>query len=103
SFSYSNWLLSVYTLSLHDALPISLAGAIASNFVVSNLFGIRHALAIQYNYSFPISLYWHLLILGILLGLLGHLYKVGLFSLKKVYAKITILPRWLHGLIPLEI
>src|SRR5699024_10471928 len=81
----------------------ALAGAIASNFVVSNLFGIRHALAIQYNYSFPISLYWHLLILGILLGLLGHLYKVGLFSLKKVYAKITILPHWLHGLNPLAI
>lgn len=91
----------------HNFSPLvwmnALAGAIASNFVVSNLFGIRHALAIQYNYSFPISLYWHLLILGILLGLLGHLYKVGLFSLKKVYAKITILPRWLHGLIPLAI
>ena len=43
------------------------------------------------------------IILGVLLGLLGHLYKVGLFSLKKVYAKITFLPRWLHGLIPLAL
>lgn len=53
----------------HNFSPLvwmnALAGAIASNFVVSNLFGIRHALAIQYNYSFPISLYWHLLILEI--------------------------------------
>lgn len=89
----------------HNFSPLvwmnALAGAIASNFVVSNLFGLRHALAIPYNHSFPIGLYWHLIVLGVLLGLLGHLYKVGLFNLKKVYAKITFLPRWLHGLIPL--
>ena len=53
--------------------------------------------------SFPIYLYWHLVILGIILGLLGHLYKKGLFGLKKVYLKITWLPRWLHGLIPLAL
>ena len=91
----------------HNFSPLvwmnALAGALASNFVVSNLFGLHHALAIPYNYSFPINLYWHLIILGVLLGLLGHLYKVGLFSLKKVYAKITFLPRWLHGLIPLAL
>lgn len=81
----------------------ALAGAIAANFVVSNFFGLHPALAIAYNNSFPIILYWHLLLLGILLGLFGHLYKIGLFSLKKVYAKITALPRWLHGLIPLAI
>ena len=91
----------------HNFSPLvwmnALAGAIASNFVVSNLFGIHPALGILYNHSFPIVLYWHLIILGILLGVLGHLYKVGLFSLKKVYARITFLPRWLHGLIPLAI
>lgn len=91
----------------HNFSPLvwmnALAGALASDFVVSNIFGLRHSLAIVYNYAFPIKLYWHLLILGVLLGLLGHLYKIGLFSLKRVYAKITILPRWLHGLIPLAI
>lgn len=81
----------------------ALAGAIASNFVVSNIFGQHPALAIQYNNSFPIVLYWHLLILGIILGLVGHFYKVGLFSFKKFYKKITFLPRWLHGIIPLVI
>lgn len=81
----------------------ALAGAIASNFVVSNFFGLHPSLAIPYNFSFPIPLYWHLVLLGLLLGLLGHLYKVGLFNLKKVYLKIKVLPRWLHGLIPLAI
>lgn len=91
----------------HNFSPIvwmnALAGAIASNFVVSNLFGLHHALAIPYNHSFPINLYWHLLILGIILGLLGHLYKVGLFGVKKLYAQITFLPKWLYGIIPLAI
>lgn len=81
----------------------ALIGAIASNFVVSNIFGQKPALALTYDSAFPTYLYWHLLILGIILGLLGHLYKVGLFSLKKVYAKIKFLPSWLYGLIPLAI
>lgn len=81
----------------------ALVGAIASNFVVSNIFGQKPSLALPYNYMFPTYLYWHLLILGIILGLLGHLYKKGLFGLKKVYAKIHFLPSWLYGLIPLAI
>lgn len=81
----------------------ALAGALAADLVVTNIFGQKHSLAIIYNHAFPLSLYWHLLLLGILLGLLGHLYKVGLFSLKKVYLRIKWLPRWLHGLIPLAL
>ncbi|KRL87518.1 ClC family H(+)/Cl(-) exchange transporter [Lactobacillus kalixensis] len=81
----------------------ALAGAIASDFLVSNFFGLEVPLGITYNRPFPIYLYWHLLILGIILGLLGHAYKKGLFAFKKVYAKITKIPRWLHGLIPLAI
>ena len=81
----------------------ALVGAIASDYVVSNIFGQKPALALTYNFRLPTNLYWHLLILGIILGLFGHLYKLGLFSLKKVYAKIHFLPSWLYGLIPLVI
>lgn len=81
----------------------ALAGALTADFVVTNIFGQGHSLAIIYNHSFPIEMYWHLILLGILLGLIGHLYKVGLFSLKKAYLKVTVIPRWLHGLIPLAI
>lgn len=81
----------------------ALAGALTADLVATTLFGQGHSLAIIYNHTFPIAMYWHLLLLGILLGLIGHLYKLGLFSLKKVYLKIKILPRWLHGLIPLAI
>lgn len=81
----------------------ALVGAIASDFVVSNIFGQKPSLALPYNHMFPTYLYWHLIILGLILGLLGHLYKMGLFGLKKVYAKIHFLPSWLYGLIPLVI
>ena len=81
----------------------ALAGGITANFVVSNFFGLKPSLAIPYNHSFPIVLYWHLILLGLILGLLGHLYKIGLFSLKKIYKKITIIPSWLYGIIPLII
>lgn len=81
----------------------ALVGAIASDFVVSNIFGQKPSLALAYNHMFPTYLYWHLIVLGIILGLLGHLYKKGLFGLKKVYTKINFLPSWLYGLIPLAI
>lgn len=81
----------------------ALAGAIAADFLISNFFGIEVPLGIAYNHPFPIALYWHLLILGLILGLLGHLYKWGLFKGKKLYEKIPGLPRWLQGLIPLAL
>ncbi|GHN32580.1 chloride channel protein [Lactobacillus delbrueckii] len=80
----------------------ALAGAIMANFVVSNVFGQTPVLAISYNHSFPILQYWHLLLLGIFLGLVGRFYQWGLFSFNKFYEKIP-LPRWLHGLIPAAI
>ena len=79
----------------------ALAGALVADFVVSNIFGQKPSLSLVYRHSFPVKLYGYLLILGLLLGLLGHLYKTGLFKGKKLYTKITFLPSWLYGLIPL--
>lgn len=78
----------------------ALAGAIMANFVVSNVFGQTPVLAIDYKHSFPILQYWHLLLLGAFLGLIGRLYQWGLLNFSHVYQKIPVLPRWLHGVIP---
>lgn len=78
----------------------ALAGAIMANFVVSNVFGQTPVLAIDYKHSFPILQYWHLLLLGAFLGLIGRLYQWGLLNFSHVYQKLTVLPRWLHGVIP---
>lgn len=71
-----------------------------ANFVVSNIFGQTPVLAIDYKHSFPILQYWHLLLLGAFLGLIGRLYQWGLLNFSHVYQKIPVLPRWLHGIIP---
>lgn len=81
----------------------ALAGAIMANFVVSNVFGQTPVLAIDYKHSFPILQYWHLLLLGAFLGLIGRLYQWGLLNVSHVYQKVPALPRWLHGLIPAAI
>ncbi|MGN1408354.1 chloride channel protein, partial [Lactobacillus sp.] len=78
----------------------ALTGAIMANFVVSNVFGQTPVLAIDYKHSFPILQYWHLLLLGAFLGLIGRLYQWGLLNFSHVYQKIPVLPRWLHGVIP---
>ncbi|GFZ26525.1 ClC family H(+)/Cl(-) exchange transporter [Lactobacillus corticis] len=81
----------------------ALIGALASDYVITNIFGQKPALMIAYKNYFPTQLYWHLVILGLLLGFCGHYYKVGLFKMKAAYMKLKIIPRWLHGLIPLAI
>lgn len=81
----------------------ALAGAIMANFVVSNIFGQTPVLAIDYKHSFPVLQYWHLLLLGAFLGLIGRLYQWGLLNFSHVYQKVPALPRWLHGLIPAAI
>lgn len=79
----------------------ALIGAITANFVTSNLFGQKPVLQLPYKHMFPLQLYWQLIILGILLGLLGYLFKKDLFKIKEIYKKIRFIPHWLHGLIPL--
>jgi H+/Cl- antiporter ClcA len=88
----------------HNFSPLvwisSLTSAIVANFVSLNFFGLTPVLAIKYPHSLPLGLYWHLIILGILLGLFGRLYQVCTLHLKTWYGKLHHLPRWLHSLVP---
>lgn len=88
----------------HNFSPLvwisALTSAVVSNFVSLNFFGLTPVLAIRYPHSLPLGLYWHLIALGILLGLFGRLYQLCTLNLKKWYQKISFLPRWLHSLVP---
>ncbi|MFC6322998.1 ClC family H(+)/Cl(-) exchange transporter [Companilactobacillus baiquanensis] len=88
----------------HNFSPLvwvtSLASAVSSNLIALYVFGLKPVLDVPYKFSMPIGDYWHLIILGIILGLLGRLYQVVLLSMPKLYA-ITRIPRNLQGLIPL--
>lgn len=87
----------------HNFSPLvwitALASALGADFVSLNVFGEVPVLHLVYTRSMPVSLYWHLIVLGILLGLLGYLYQRVLLAMPGVYAK-THLPRHLQGIIP---
>lgn len=88
----------------HNFSPLvwvtSLASAVSANVVALYVFGLQPVLQVPYQYSLPIKYYWHLIVLGIVLGLMGRLYQVVLLSMPSLYSK-TRLPRYIHGLIPL--
>lgn len=88
----------------HNFSPLvwitSLASAVTANVVALYVFGLQPVLQVPYRYSLPIKYYWHLLILGIILGLMGRLYQIMTLSMPSLYAK-TQLPRFIQGIIPL--
>ena len=78
----------------------ALTSAVSSNLIAFYVFGLTPVLSIPYKFSFPIKYYWHLVVLGIILGLLGRLYQKVLLYMPSLYAK-TKIPRYFQGLIPL--
>jgi H+/Cl- antiporter ClcA len=87
----------------HNFSPLvwisALTSAVVSNFISLNFFGLEPVLAIKYPHSLPLGFYWHLIVLGILLGLFGRLYQICTLHLKKWYRKVKFLPRWLYSLV----
>jgi H+/Cl- antiporter ClcA len=78
----------------------ALASAVSSNLVALYVFGLTPVLDIPYKFSLPVGMYWHLIVLGIILGLLGRLYQIVILYMPSLYAK-TKIPRSFQGLIPL--
>lgn len=87
NFSYPVWLTS-------------LASAVGANFISLNVFGLQPILHLTYQHSMPVDQYWHLLALGVVLGLLGRFYQFCLLSQGKFFRLFRFLPRYLHSLIP---
>lgn len=89
----------------HNFSPLiwmaSLAGAIGSDFISSNFFGLVPVLHIRYAQSLPLFLYWNLVLLGMILGLFGFLYQKMTLAMPGWYARLVKLPRYFHGLVPL--
>lgn len=88
----------------HNFSPLvwitSLASAVSANVIALYVFGLQPVLQVPYRFSLPIKYYWHLVVLGIILGLMGRLYQVLTLSMPAFYAK-TRLPRYIQGIIPL--
>ncbi|MBD5806968.1 ClC family H(+)/Cl(-) exchange transporter [Lactobacillus sp. 0.1XD8-4] len=88
----------------HNFSPViwlsTFVSALCSNMVSMQFFGLRPVLNVPYNYMLPNDLYWHLIVLGIILGVLGRLYQVVILNLNSWAARIPHLPPIAYPIIP---
>ncbi|MEG0256223.1 ClC family H(+)/Cl(-) exchange transporter [Vagococcus sp.] len=89
----------------HSFSPLVLLTAfsatLASNFVSLHFFGLKPVLYIGAIKALPLHYYWTLPLLGILVGLLALMYQKVLLHMGQWYSKLTILPSYLYGIVPL--
>lgn len=88
----------------HNFSPLvwitALVSALTANFVSLNFFGLTPVLQINYTQSLPLNQYGHLIVLGIVLGLLGRLYQVTLLRLPEWFGKLKGVKRSYYPIIP---
>ena len=70
------------------ALVSAMAAAVAADFVSSTVLGMRPVLQVADMKPLPLSYYWLIIILGILLGGAGVLFNKAILLSKAMYAKI---------------
>lgn len=89
----------------HNFSPIlwisCLASSIGADLVALKVFGLTPILHLTTIKSLPINQFWHLVVLGVILGLFGYLYQRVLLAMPRWYKKLIHIPRCLHGLVPL--
>ncbi|WP_297819717.1 ClC family H(+)/Cl(-) exchange transporter [uncultured Lactobacillus sp.] len=79
----------------------SLAAAMASDLMTMLFYGTTPCLYLPVKATLPLSSYWFLIIMGVILGILAYAYQYCLLSLKPLYAKIKRIPNSFHSIIPL--
>lgn len=74
--------------------------ALSSNMVSVQFFSLKPDLGISYQQPLPLNQYWHLLILGILLGLLGRLYQYVILRLPQWSRRVKWVKPACYPIIP---
>ena len=72
---------------------IALVSAIVSDFISKMIFGQSTALTFVIP-NIPLGYYWLLVVLGLLIGLLGYVYNVGMIKSSDIVSRLMI-PSWL--------
>lgn len=72
---------------------IALVSAIVSDFISKSIFGQQTILNFPV-YNIPLESYWVLIILGVLIGILGYIYNIGMIKSSDIVSKLKI-PSWL--------
>lgn len=81
------------------ALVSAMAAAVAADFVSSTVLGLGPVLKVSEMISLPLSHYWIIVLLGILLGVAGVFFNKAILFSKAVYAKIKC-PLYIKTAIP---
>lgn len=88
----------------HNFSPViwlaTFVSALCSNMVSLTFFGLHPVLGVRYQHMLPTYYYWHLLVLGLLLGLLGRLYQVVILHFDSWTAKLKWLPPFAYPVLP---
>ena len=68
-----------------EVLLSAMAASAASEFVAGNVFGLSPVFGFETEHGLPLSCYWALILLGLLLGLLGMLYNSTIASMQDIF------------------
>lgn len=71
------------------ALVSAMAAAVAADFVSSTIFGMSPVLKVTDMKSLPLSYYWLIILLGILMGAAGVFFNKAILLSKAIYARIN--------------
>lgn len=89
----------------HNFSPLiwmsALASSVSADVVSMNISGLAPVLYIPNLPAFPLHAYWHLIVLGILLGISSYFYQIILLWMPAFFHKfLGRVPRAFHGLLP---
>lgn len=89
----------------HNFSPLvwisAMTSAISANFIALNIFGLKPILPINITHAFPLADYWIVILLSVLLGAMSLAYQQGLLKTPALYDRLTKIPWYLRGLIPM--
>lgn len=78
----------------------ALASSLMADFVSKEFFGMTPIFHLSNIGTIPLTQYYHLILLGVLVGIMGLLFNKGIFAFQDLYKKITWLPAQFRPVIP---
>lgn len=81
-----------------DVLLSTMAAAITSDWVASYIFGLRPVFSLTISNSLPLSHYWMVLILGVIMGAFGVLYNRCIALSQDFFTMLK--PAWIKAVLP---
>lgn len=79
----------------------SLSAALSADYVSSKFFGLKPVLNFKNLSILPLDYYFHIIILGVVIGILGMVFNKTLIKTQRLYSRLKWIPKELWIIIPL--